>query len=109
MGGEETQRREEEGKGGQGRGSKRWVPHKGQVPAIGVRAGLRNKNKTLCPGKGRRKETRGLGDQGDPSTRMAGTSPPVLRSHQPLSPGRKPLTQPPLHRGQDSAHILPPS
>lgn len=51
VGGEETQRREEEGKGGQGRGSKRWVPHKGQVPAIGVRAGLRNKNKTLCPGR----------------------------------------------------------
>ena len=38
-------------KGGQGRGSERWVPHRGQVPAIGVRAGLRDKNKTLCPGR----------------------------------------------------------
>lgn len=53
------QRGEEEGKGSQGRGSKRWVPHRGQVPAMAVRAGLRDRNKTLCPGRAgeRRRET----------------------------------------------------
>ena len=51
VGREETQRGEEEGKGSQGRGSKRRAPHRGQVPATAVRAGLRDKNKTLSPGR----------------------------------------------------------
>lgn len=51
VGREEMQRGEEEGKGSQGRGSKRQVPHRGQVPAMAVRARFRDKNKTLSPGR----------------------------------------------------------